>query len=82
MLRSDRGRVAIEELLRRWRAARRRSSSCRGCQAFVGEPLPPWPQLRLMVVPRERAGLNDGVPASRAEPVSYTHLTLPTNREV
>ena len=65
--RSDRGRVAIEELLRRWRAARRRSSSCRGCQAFVGEPLPPWPQLRLMVVPRERAGLNRGVPASRAE---------------
>ena len=65
--RSDRDRVAIEELLRRWRAARRRSSSCRGCQAFVGEPLPPWPQLRLMVVPRERAGLNDGVPASRAE---------------
>ena len=33
----------------------------------MGEPLPPWPQLRLMVVPRERAGLNDGVPASRAE---------------
>ena len=65
--RSDRDRLAIEELLRRWRAARRRSSSCRGCQAFVGEPLPPWPQLRLMVVPRERAGLNDGVPASRAE---------------
>ena len=65
--RSDRGRVGIEELPRRWRAARRRSSSCRGCQAFVGEPLPPWPQLRLMVVPRERAGLNDGVPASRAE---------------
>ena len=65
--RSDRDRVATEELLRRWRAARRRSSSCRGCQAFVGEPLPPWPQLRLMVVPRERAGLNDGVPDSRAE---------------
>ena len=65
--RSDRDRVAIEELLRRWRAARRRSSSCRGCQAFVGEPLPPWPQLSLMVVPRERAGPNDGVPASRAE---------------
>ena len=65
--RSDRDRVAIEELLRRWRAARRRSSSCRGCQAFVGEPLPPWPQLRLIVVPRERAGLNRGVPASRAE---------------
>ena len=64
---SDRDRVAIEELLRRWRAARRRSSSCRGCQAFVGEPLPPWPQLSLMVVPRERAGLNRGVPASRAE---------------
>ena len=68
--RSDRDRVAIEELLRRWRAARRRSSSCRGCQAFVGEPLPPWPQLRLMVVPRERAGLNDGVPDSRAEHVA------------
>ena len=50
-----------------WRYARRRSSSCRGCQAFVGEPLPPWPQLRLIVVPRERAGLNRGVPASRAE---------------
>ena len=65
--RSDRDRVAIEELLRRWRAARRRSSSCRGCQAFVGEPLPPWPQLRLMLVSRERAGLNDGVPDSRAE---------------
>ena len=65
--RSDRGRVAIEELLRRWRAARRRSSSCRGCQAFVCEPLPPWPQLRLMLVSRERAGLNDGVPDSRAE---------------
>ena len=65
--RSDRDRLAIEELLRRWRAARRRSSSCRGCQAFVGEPLPPWPQLSLMVVPRERAGPNDGVPASRAE---------------
>ena len=65
--RSGRDRVAIEELLRRWRAARRRSSSCRGCQAFVGEPLPPWPQLSLMVVPRERAGLNDGVPDSRAE---------------
>ena len=65
--RSGRDRVAIEELLRRWRAARGRSSSCRGCQAFVGEPLPPWPQLRLIVVPRERAGLNRGVPASRAE---------------
>ena len=65
--RSGRDRVAIEELPRRRRAARRRSSSCRGCQAFVGEPLPPWPQLRLIVVPRERAGLNRGVPASRAE---------------
>ena len=65
--RSGRDRVAIEELPRRRRAARRRSSSCRGCQAFVGEPLPPWPQLSLMVVPRERAGPNDGVPASRAE---------------
>ena len=65
--RSDRDRVAIEELPRRRRAARRRSSSCRGCQAFVGEPLPPWPQLSLIVVPRERAGLNRGVPASRAE---------------
>ena len=65
--RSGRDRVAIEELPRRRRAARRRSSSCRGCQAFVGEPLPPWPQLSLMVVPRERAGLNRGVPASRAE---------------
>ena len=65
--RSDRDRVAIEELLRRWRAAMRRSSSCRGCQAFVSEPLPPWPQLSAMVVSRERAGLNDGVPDSRAE---------------
>ena len=65
--RSGRDRVAIEELPRRRRTARRRSSSCRGCQAFVGEPLPPWPQLRLIVVPRERAGLNRGVPASRAE---------------
>ena len=65
--RSGRDRVAIEELPRRRRAARRRSSSCRGCQAFVGEPLPPWPQLRLMLVSRERAGLNDGVPDSRAE---------------
>ena len=68
--RSGRDRVAIEELPRRRRAARRRSSSCRGCQAFVGEPLPPWPHLRLMIVSRERAGLNDGVPDSRAEHVA------------
>ena len=43
------------------------SSSRRGCQAFVSEPLPAWPQLSLIAVSRERAGPNDGVPASRAE---------------
>ena len=28
------------------------------------------------------AGANDGVTQSNTAPVSYTHLTLPTNREV
>ena len=65
------------------RAARALSLACLAGACSGSDAPEPLPEAELSPVVREAlSGLPDPEALDSVEPVSYTHLTLPTNREV